>query len=236
MTTRTCNDPADGLLPWYVNGTLDREEAASVARHLEGCSICARKCDELAEIAESLSAYGMPAAEARRARTSRLPYALAAGLLLPAVLGVYWAYLGFPTRREVLAKAGGAGPRPPQSEPLRSTMTLDLGPGPLRGEEAVPTLHLSDSADWITVRFFLPTVANPLVAVDLETGAGKVLAQQSGIPGIDELGRSACSFPRELLRAPGEYAIVVREESSSEGPRDHRFPFRVEGPARSGER
>jgi anti-sigma factor RsiW len=31
---------ADALLPWYVNGTLDRDEAALVERHLTECKRC----------------------------------------------------------------------------------------------------------------------------------------------------------------------------------------------------
>ncbi len=33
------------LIPWYVNGTLPREEAQAVERHAEGCADCAREIE-----------------------------------------------------------------------------------------------------------------------------------------------------------------------------------------------
>lgn len=37
---RTGHEEVWDLLPWYVNDTLDEEEARTVAAHLEGCGIC----------------------------------------------------------------------------------------------------------------------------------------------------------------------------------------------------
>jgi hypothetical protein len=41
---------ADLLLPWFVNGTLEREEAEFVLGHLRECSICRREVQWLGEL------------------------------------------------------------------------------------------------------------------------------------------------------------------------------------------
>ena len=38
--------PEAALLPWYLSGTLDAEEAQAVERHLAGCAECRRARDE----------------------------------------------------------------------------------------------------------------------------------------------------------------------------------------------
>jgi hypothetical protein len=41
---------AEMLLPWFVNGTLTREELESVERHLRECARCQREVDSLREM------------------------------------------------------------------------------------------------------------------------------------------------------------------------------------------
>ncbi len=38
------------LLPWYVNCTLEPQEAAKVAAHVRGCRICQREVNDLAQL------------------------------------------------------------------------------------------------------------------------------------------------------------------------------------------
>ena len=42
------------LLPWYANGTLEREEAAEVEAHLASCPACQRELTRCREIATAL--------------------------------------------------------------------------------------------------------------------------------------------------------------------------------------
>ena len=47
---------AQDLLPWFVNGTLEAAEAASVARHVAGCERCQKDATEQAQLRASASA------------------------------------------------------------------------------------------------------------------------------------------------------------------------------------
>src|SRR5262249_46840250 len=38
------------LLPWYVNCTLEPQEAAKVAAHVRGCVVCQREVNDLAKL------------------------------------------------------------------------------------------------------------------------------------------------------------------------------------------
>jgi Putative zinc-finger len=46
------------LLPWYVNATLNREEQAIVASHLEGCAECAGEVRTLTAMRKAVIAVG----------------------------------------------------------------------------------------------------------------------------------------------------------------------------------
>ena len=49
-----CPEEVDLLLPWYLNGTLEKEEKAAVKKHLRHCSICQ---EELASIKREQKDY-----------------------------------------------------------------------------------------------------------------------------------------------------------------------------------
>ncbi|MBN1255760.1 MAG: zf-HC2 domain-containing protein [Deltaproteobacteria bacterium] len=49
-----CPEGVDLLLPWYLNGTLEKEEKAAVKKHLRHCSICQ---EELAAIKKEQKGY-----------------------------------------------------------------------------------------------------------------------------------------------------------------------------------
>lgn len=50
----------DASLPWFVNGTLERDEAAAVERHLRECARCRREVDLLRQL-HVVCATGDPA-------------------------------------------------------------------------------------------------------------------------------------------------------------------------------
>lgn len=49
------------LLPWYVNGTLDRSEREKVEHHLESCDACQELLREYKELAEAAKSPATPA-------------------------------------------------------------------------------------------------------------------------------------------------------------------------------
>jgi len=45
-----CLHPANELLPWYVNGTLNKEEQCSVDEHIQECALCRADSELLIEL------------------------------------------------------------------------------------------------------------------------------------------------------------------------------------------
>lgn len=54
MSESRDHDIVDGLLPWYVNGTLDSVERGRVERHLSGCERCAANLALLTDVERSV--------------------------------------------------------------------------------------------------------------------------------------------------------------------------------------
>lgn len=222
-----CNDPSNDMIPWYLNGSLEGEERHAVAAHIENCAYCSEELDALAGVARRISALGIPgpAAESieRELRSPRwLAYVAAAVLLLPAVLGVYWGYLGFP-RRAARTAAETPNALETHGPDLEATVRLDLGVGPLRGEATLPALTVPAGVRWVTVTFLVPAAPDAGGRVELHGPTGRVLAAAKALQGIETLGYT---FPATTLRDPGEYAIVFRQSGSRES-RSYRFPFVV---------
>lgn len=69
--TAGCRSGLRDLLPWYVNGSLEGQEAGAVRQHLEGCSSCTAELDALGEIASLVRVHGVPIAP--RPRTAPWP-------------------------------------------------------------------------------------------------------------------------------------------------------------------
>src|SRR4249920_790322 len=92
-----CNHPANELLPWYLNGSLDSAESGQVRVHLDHCLICAEELSELASVSAHLEARrevgpSPPSAPPMaRARWS-FRMGVAAMLVLSALMGGYWIY------------------------------------------------------------------------------------------------------------------------------------------------
>jgi len=123
-----CRSAVRDLLPWYVNGSLESEEAGAVRTHLEGCTSCTAELDALGEIASLIRLHGVPIAArarsasfpapvpsvaprpARRLRLS-LAGALAAVLVLIAMLGFF--RLGNPPVPSARGAGSSASPGTP---------------------------------------------------------------------------------------------------------------------------
>lgn len=91
MTTASCTDPANGLLPFYLNGTLSDQEEISVRRHVDECDTCSREMEVLSGVAQGIRLRALSAAsppERKKARWSVRDALLAAAILLPILIGV----------------------------------------------------------------------------------------------------------------------------------------------------
>lgn len=271
-----CSHEVDGLLALShalsTHGTTDRDhrfgsgagrrlqdeqpsdapdESARVSRARNGLRD-RRPLDDFTDRSVDSPPLGSP-----QLRSSRLlPYLAAAALLVPALAGIYWGYLGFPgasSGRTISGTSrpprivgdtqpGGSGPatsnesagREPEAtraergaDGLLTTLLLDLGAGPMRGQRDKPPI-LSDPgrADSIAIRFLAPII-DGTCTVELEGPAGRILLKGQPLQGIDEVGKATYSLSTKSLSAPGTYTIVVREHPGSRSSRSYRFPFVV---------
>ena len=207
MTQPVCHDPANALLPWHLNGTLEGDEAAAVRAHLETCAVCTSELVDLAEIAAGARA-GMSRFGLRRW------WPAAAALLLPIALGVVWSASRFG------ARSPGVEPAP-----LQPIARLDLGAGPVRGAGAVPRLVLPASTERVALSLVLPVVPEGPTRIQLESTSGKVLADSPAGGGCAVGTGCTYSVGASLVSEPGRYAVVIVD-----GDRRYRFPFAVESP------
>ncbi|HEY3174762.1 MAG TPA: hypothetical protein VGK94_03280 [Candidatus Polarisedimenticolia bacterium] len=222
MKESECRHPANALLPWFVRRTLQQDEMEWVRSHVESCTVCTSECEELAEAAAEDSAgpapgdqRAMPPPRARRWATCR-PYLLVAALAPPALLGAWWVYLGLP---------GIVGVDLPRLSPA---LYLDLASGPSRAVEPLASVVLRSGIESVVLSFLPPLIEQAHLAFDLQGPHGAVIVRGEPIERVDEEGRCSFSLPALLLEPPGDYAVVVREESALGEVRLYPFPFRVE--------
>ena len=209
MTPVECRHPASGLLPWYVNGSLQGTEREWVAGHVALCETCQQECEAIARSSETIVS-----SRAEPARHSRLPYVLAGVMTIPAVLGIYCLW---PKPRMAM--------RPIQR--LSPAVYLDLGAGPTRSAETVQELAPHDDTGAVVISFLVPLSEHAVYSFDLEGPHGAALARNEPLGDIDELGRCTYALPAALLRAAGAYAIVVRVTESDGETRLYPYPFQV---------
>jgi hypothetical protein len=251
-----CRSGLRDLLPWYVNGSLEGEEAGAVRAHLDGCSSCAAELDALGEIASLVRVHGVPIAP--RARTAPWPApvanapprrawhlrlsaagTVAAVLALIALFGFFRlepAHAPFSSGRSP-GNASGASAPPPAPVPAPPPATpaivarLDLGPGPRRGEGSVPVLHLPPGARDVEVAFSIPGGGED-ASVRIEDGTGRAITAPTPAPAHDDMGRTRLTVPAEAFARPGAYALVLSQREEEGGaPVEYRYPFYLQSPA-----
>jgi hypothetical protein len=215
MKPPTCDDPANALLPWHVNGSLEGEEAASVHAHLERCPVCAREVRELVELA-AMASLERPEVTQTRTWSRTQVLAVAAAVLLPIVLGVALA----------IARpwSGTTGSLPAPA--LQLTARLDLGSGPVRGSETFPRISIPPGTERVAVSLLLPVVPEGPLSIQLRGPSGKLLTEAPATP--DCVRGQGCTYtlPASMLTEPGPYAFVfVRPGTPVE--QGYSYPFTV---------
>ena len=252
MIHSVCRDPVNDLLLWHVSGSLEGAEDASVRVHLTQCGICAREVEVLGGLAASMSEHpdvlrhGAALHERAESLTTdeshavaglfaiRWAWGTAAALIVPALLGFYWLYLGLPMADRTISetvqspqpRAGGAPPIATLHS-LRPAVQLDLGGGPRRDTASAPTLTLPPQAESILISFRIPPRSDGRFSVAIEDREGRPLTQPADLSLPDPVGRHIYTLSADLLRPGGEFDLVLRFHQETDVT-FYRYPFRVE--------
>jgi hypothetical protein len=91
MTPASCTDSANGLLLFYLNGTLSNQEEIEVRRHVDECDICSREMEVLSGVAQGVrqrALHEVIPPDRKDAAWSGRHALLAAAILLPILTGV----------------------------------------------------------------------------------------------------------------------------------------------------
>ena len=219
---RECVDTANELLSWYLNGTLQPGERATVETHLIGCAVCRRELAELSELAEAMSLHSESPAAPR-------PQAARPGLAsFPAALGwaaaasvILIAALAFVVLRQT-------GPFPSAGSEAGESVALDLGSGPTRGADSPAALRISGKTRSVELSFVPPIDARNDYEVRL-VGPDQVEIQswERGPLALDQLGRARLTIEAPRLARAGDYQLFVRHLGDAGEISEHVFPFTV---------
>ena len=211
MRPPECRHPANGLLPWFVNGNLHGTELEWVSDHVASCDLCAFECEALAEAPVDI----VTQVPAPPRKSGHLPYALVGLISIPVVLGIYCLW---PHGQTVFGS---------DIEQLSASAYLDLGAGPKRASEQLKEAKLQQGVGSVVVSFLVPLSDRAVYTFDLQGPHGMTLARNKPLGRIDEMGRCTYALPARLMRTPGEYAIVLRVTEPSGESRLYPYPFLV---------
>ncbi|HET6373550.1 MAG TPA: zf-HC2 domain-containing protein [Candidatus Polarisedimenticolia bacterium] len=233
-----CDHPANKLLPWYANGSLDVEETASVKNHAASCRTCRREIEILLEVGRAvgegdlpvLATHESPPARGRAGLRLGLGAAAAVVLAISATLLFWWV----PRGSEPVAVGTPVVPTQAQPGPatpaLRATQVLDLKGGPIRADGTSPSFAINRQTELVAIVFLAPVNSDVSRRVELRGPMGAVIARLEEDLRLDELARATLTVPADLIRAAGNYEVVLQEESVGAAPRAYRFPFKIEPP------
>jgi hypothetical protein len=255
-----CRSGLRDLLPWYVNGSLEGQEAGAVREHLDACSSCTAELDALGEIASLVRVHGVPIAP--RPRTAPWPapvpsappprawhLRLSSAGALAAALAVIALFGFFRLETAHLPISRGASPSAPSDatttpaapgadgagEAHGTTPTivarLDLGAGPRRGEGTLPALRLPAGAREVEVTFIVPG-GGEAASVRIEDEQGRAISGPAPAPPHDAMGRTRLVVPAQAFDRSGAWALVLSQREDDAGaPVEYRYPFYLQSPA-----
>lgn len=213
MTAKRCGSPANALLLWHVNGTLEGSEEAAVREHVASCACCAEELALLSRLDAAIEEHGLalPSAAmelaAPRASLSRNEWSWP-GWLLPAALAGLVVFGG-----SWLWMARGL-PSLPHSEAAR-VFEVDLDGGPTRADSSLPVLEMVRGPGSVRVHFIRPAVSAETMIVEMRAPSGLLLAPADRPECESETGRCEVAFDAERFADSGSYELLVRGEQSS---------------------
>ena len=211
MGRARCHHPANDLLAWYVNGSLEDAEETSVQEHLEDCRICSGEVESLARVAGIVRERKVPILATDDAGGSRRRplYAIAAAVLVIAAVGLGW----------VLTTRGPS---------LESTFVVDLKGGLRRDDAGPPKFSLPRGADSVAIKFAVLGEPAAPYRIELRGPSGVLLIRDEDRLLFDAVGVCTYTLPARLLRSRGAYELLVTENKPAGAPRVFRYPFRLE--------
>jgi len=218
-----CGDPAALMLDFYLNGSLDPQEAEQVHRHLESCPTCAAEIDAMSGIAAAIDRFGASgerrAVPPRRAGLRSTGTALAAAAVFLLVLAAAWSWRA--------GREGGLHGTPKVA--AGTVIDLDLAAGVLRDGSETPVVTLSADADSARAGFFPPLVEIATTRVAVFDAAGERVFGPVAMPPLDPEGRAVVVVPATALARAGRYELVLHSVDASDQPeaRIAAYPFDV---------
>ena len=201
-----CGHPASELLDFHVNGSLNQDEAASVAAHVAECAICARDVRELQTLSKSIAAHGVAPAAWTRNRLVRAGLGAAAAVI---AVGVILSLRGGP---------GSPGTRIASTSPAAAEITLDLGLGTTRDAAATsPRVDLAAGVSVLHLTLAPPVVSGADFRIGVIGPGDEEILPEMPLPPYDPMGRVAIAVRAARLAQPGLYRVVVRNATPGAG-------------------
>ena len=212
----TCRHPARELLDFHVNGSLEGDDLAMVATHVEECRACAEELRALMGFASEIEDFATGAP--RRWEGVRIPWIWvgAAAALLAVFFGIlHYAGLG-PSVVEQAADSGTG-----------SVVRLDLGAGMMRAAGGPPLVIVTPAASTLQLTLFPPALLEAHLLIGVSgPGDVEVLPAQP-LSDVDAMGRATITLPASLVRSSGTYQVVLRAAEPSGDVRTFSYPFEV---------
>jgi len=223
-----CGHPANELLDFYVNGSLEGDEASMVAAHVAACAACARDVHELQSLSEALEAHGVAPASAWRG--GRLLWGL--GTAAAVLGGIIIVRLGPSESRVASVPPGNGTPAAVDSAgaaPSGVEKMLDLGGGPMRDAGAgLPRVELEPGVSVLRL-----TLTHPVPGTELRFGVRgpgdeETVADQA-LPPHDAMGRVEIPVPASRFATSGTYQVVLKPATpgGEAGPYYYSFEVRI---------
>jgi putative zinc finger protein len=228
-----CGHPANELLDFYVNGSLQGEEAAMVAAHVAACDACARDVRELQSLSEAIGTHGVePAADPRPGRAVWGWLAAAAALIVVGT--ILYRFLRPAPSETRIASAPPADSAPPAGPPgvvapapAGAEVGLDLGVGTLRDAGgSPPRVELAPGVAVLRLTLAPPVVPGANLRIGVIGPNNEEILPEAALPPYDSMGRVAIAIDATRLAKSGTYQVLVKATTPSSGDA-FLYPFEI---------